>query len=96
MLNFQIRGEVVTCDDFWDCGCEKDYINRKAYHRKCNVCGWEEGESPDSQAEEVLLYHEDLTLKEKQEILRAIKKAYWEHGLGKSGDRKLEFNWESK
>ncbi len=92
MLNFYARGNIITVEEFWDCNCVEDFINRKAHHRKCNVCGCEEEDSPDSRADEVLLYHEGLTFQEKQELIRAIKKGYWETGKGKHGDRKLKFS----
>ena len=40
--------------DYWDCGCEKDYIIPNGID-KCEVCGGTREECPDAMALEVLL-----------------------------------------
>jgi hypothetical protein len=71
MLKFEFVGDVVLANDFWDCACEKNYINRKADNLICHACGCEEGESPDSLANEVLIYYGSLSSEERKDLFEA-------------------------
>lgn len=52
------HGDIITSPDFWDCGCQRDYIHPRK-ERKCKVCGARRDEQPESRLGEVLAYFEN-------------------------------------
>jgi hypothetical protein len=42
-----------TTSEYWDCGCDDDYIH-PANHFRCPICGVSREEQPDSKVEEVI------------------------------------------
>ena len=50
---YDYQGGVRTHDDYWDCGCDRNYIHEKAVTLVCEKCGYEEDDSPDSRVNEV-------------------------------------------
>lgn len=72
---------VVLTPDFWDCQCLSNYIHRKSETRVCNQCGCEEGESPDSRADEILVHFPDiLSEEERNQIIQMIAKDAFKRG----------------
>lgn len=47
------KGAIKTVPFFWDCNCEKNFIQHKG-KRKCVQCGAEHNKCPDSRLEEVI------------------------------------------
>ena len=43
----------ATTDDYWDCECEDNYINKKSDTLHCPKCNSREDEQPDSRVSEV-------------------------------------------
>jgi hypothetical protein len=43
----------ATTDDYWDCECEDNYINKKSVTLHCPNCNSREHEQPDSRVSEV-------------------------------------------
>tara|TARA_R100001369_G_scaffold70205_1_gene97902 strand:- start:442 stop:666 length:225 start_codon:yes stop_codon:yes gene_type:complete len=50
---YDTYGGVRTRDDYWDCGCDRNYIHEKAVTLVCEKCGYEEDDSPDARVNEV-------------------------------------------
>lgn len=46
-------GGVTTTPDYWDCGCDRDYVHSKSVG-SCPACGAVSAEQPDSRLSEVL------------------------------------------
>lgn len=44
----------MTNEDFWDCECEKNYIHAKSVQQKCELCGTNHEDQPDSIDSEVI------------------------------------------
>ena len=45
--------ETKTHDDYWDCECEHNYIQKKSDTLHCSKCNSHEDEQPDSRVNEV-------------------------------------------
>lgn len=47
--------DVITTEKYWDCECEHNFIRPKTQNR-CDICGAEAEEQPDSRVNEVLMF----------------------------------------
>ena len=78
-MHINESGGILTVEEFWDCECEIDFIQRKTVHGHCNACGFSHDEMPDSRLSEILIYYPELLTKE--ERLQAIKEYMDRAGL---------------
>jgi hypothetical protein len=44
----------TTTDDYWDCECKEDYINKKSEKSHCGWCDTNMEDQPDSRVSEMV------------------------------------------
>lgn len=66
--------EFDTCDQFWDCDCQKNFIHRKTETLYCEKCEAYEEDHSDSRVPEILKAgYLKLTMSEMIQLLRKRK-----------------------
>ena len=53
-LHIEETGKTLLVSNFWDCECDQNFIHRKSTTPKCEVCGTQHEDQPDSRANEIL------------------------------------------
>jgi len=49
----EVKSDIETTPDYWDCECKDHYIHKKTDRLECSVCGATQDEQPDSRVEEI-------------------------------------------
>lgn len=70
MMRFEVVGDIIFANDFWECECKEMFIHRKSEEMFCFTCGYDEGDCPDSRITELLIYYPHvLTVEERKEAI---------------------------
>lgn len=82
-LRIEECGEIVFCNEFWDCNCETDFTHRKTKQMRCKKCDSVENECPDSRLNELVEFESHLLTRSELAFARAYLEARAKKALDK-------------